>query len=133
VGCFHRPKPLESHSCACALGNTMISLLQRLRRKLRRKKKEQDKPASKSAAQPPPQVSARDVVESKPITSQQNLGPYSVTMAERERYQRVVLGMTATEIQNALPPGQYGIRPIVDRPSRPSGRGDLAYAYMEPA
>lgn len=111
----------------------MISLLQRLRRKLRRKKKEQDKPASKSAAQPPPQVSARDVVESKPITSQQNLGPYSVTMAERERYQRVVLGMTATEIQNALPPGQYGIRPIVDRPSRPSGRGDLAYAYMEPA
>jgi hypothetical protein len=117
-----------------------MTFLKKLRGKLRSKKKAQDEPG----AQPNPPVAAPRVVpppaplttqtvavvESKPITPQHTRGPYSVTMEERIRYQRIVLGMTESEIQNALPPGQYQINPSVDSPSRPSGKGDLAYAYM---
>jgi hypothetical protein len=97
------------------------------------KKKKRDQPASKrepsSICEPVPR---RPQIEPTAITSEQNLGPYSVTMAERIRYQKIVLKMTDEEIRNALPPGQYGVT-LVDRPSRPLGRGDLAYAYMVPA
>ncbi|RDL33761.1 uncharacterized protein BP5553_08129 [Venustampulla echinocandica] len=108
-----------------------MSLCRRLRRKLRMKKKK-DKPVPAVVA-PAPQVSPENDTDPTRITSQQNRSPYSVTIEERIRYQRVVLGMTDDQIRNALPPGHYDITLVADSPSRPSGPGDIAYVYMEPA
>ncbi len=66
--------------------------------------------------------------ESTPITSQSNPRSCSVTIQERRRYQRDVLGMSEEEIRRQLPPGQYEVQLREDTLARPSGRGDLAYA-----
>lgn len=52
----------------------------------------------------------------------------SVTLEERVRYQRIVLGMTDEQIARALPPGVYDVHRIVD--ISPSDQGDLRYAYL---
>lgn len=52
----------------------------------------------------------------------------SVTLEERVRYQRIVLGMTDEQIARALPPGVYDVHRIVD--ILPSDQGDLRYAYL---
>lgn len=55
----------------------------------------------------------------------------SVTIEERIRYQKMVLGMTDAQIARALPPGFYQVEGLPDNDA-PSGRaGDLAYAYRE--
>ena len=64
-------------------------------------------------------------------TAQPKPSSGSVTLAERVRYQKMVLGMSDAQIARALPPGEYT---IVSPPSMPpSGPGHLAYAYYEPA
>lgn len=64
-------------------------------------------------------------------TAQPKPSSGSVTLAERVRYQKMVLGMSDAQIARALPPGEYT---IVSPPSMPpSGPGHLAYAYYESA
>lgn len=81
------------------------------------------------AAQPKPVVnpSIANTGTSSIKPTQRSSG--SVTMEERIRYQRIVLGMTEAQIQRALPPGQYIVQSGGGIDDRPSGRGDLAYAY----
>jgi hypothetical protein len=143
------------------MSNMRISpLFKRLLRKLRLKKKEpsQDEPVPKNAFDSSPTVEtalapghhfATNPPRNKPQSprnkpprnrppSPRNKPPPitdtssgSVTLAERVRYQKMVLGMSDAQIASALPPGQYT---IVFPPSMPpSGPGHLAYAYYESA
>jgi hypothetical protein len=116
------------------------SPFKKLRRTAREKREQQEKAGSEPEEVPTkasvePQVKPGNkgepmpvTSEPTPITSRPNPRPYSVTIQERMRYQRVVLGMSEEEIRRQLPPGQYEVQLREDTPARPSGRGDLAYA-----